>query len=58
MTWVADELPSKLPIPHGYRVEQLNRSDIPELIRCFKAWFPDVTVGAESCYQREDFLRV
>jgi hypothetical protein len=44
-----------LPIPHGYRAEQLKRSDIPELIRCFKVWFPDVTVGAENCYQREDF---
>jgi hypothetical protein len=56
MNWVAiAELSSNLPIPHGYRIEQLKRSDIPELIRCFKIWFPDVTVGAESCYQREDF---
>jgi hypothetical protein len=56
MNWVAiGELSSKLPIPHGYRAEQLKRSDIPELIRCFKVWFPDVTVGAENCYQREDF---
>ena len=56
MNWIAiDELSSKLPIPHGYRAEQLKRSDIPELIRCFKVWFPDVTVGAENCYQREDF---
>ena len=56
MNWVAiDELSSKLPIPDGYRAEQLKRADIPELIRCLKVWFPDVTVGAESCYQREDF---
>lgn len=56
MNWVGiAELSSKLPIPHSYRAEQLKRSDIPELIRCFKVWFPDVTVGAESCYQREDF---
>jgi hypothetical protein len=56
MNWVAiDEVSSKLPIPHGYRTEQLKRSEIPELIRCFRDWFPDVTVGAESCYQREDF---
>ena len=56
MNWVAiNELSSKLPIPPGYRFEQLKRSDIPEVIRCLKAWFPDVTVGAESCYQREDF---
>lgn len=56
MNWVAiDELSSKLPVPPGYRIEQLKRSDIPEVIRCFKVWFPDVTVGAESCYHREDF---
>jgi hypothetical protein len=56
MNWVAiNELSSKLPIPHGYRIEQLKRSEIPELISCFKVWFPDVTVGAESCYQREEF---
>jgi hypothetical protein len=29
MNWVAiGELSSKLPIPHGYRAEQLKRSDI------------------------------
>ena len=56
MNWVAiNELSSKLPIPDGYRVEQMKRSEIPEVIRCFRDWFPDVTVGAESCYQQEDF---
>ena len=56
MNWVAiNKLSNKLPFPHGYRMEQLKRSEIPELIRCFKVWFPDVTVGAESCYHREDF---
>ena len=56
MNWIAiNELSNKLPIPPGYRMEQLKRSEIPEAIRCFRDWFPDVTVGAESCYQREDF---
>jgi len=56
MNWVAiAELRSNLPIPHGFCIEQLKRTEAPELIRCFKIWFPDVTVGAESCYQREDF---
>jgi hypothetical protein len=56
MKWVAmKELSNKLPIPDGYRIEQLKRSEIPEVIRCFRDWFPDITVGAESCYQREDF---
>jgi hypothetical protein len=36
MNWVAiDELSSKLPIPPGYRMEQLKRSEIPEVIRCY-----------------------
>jgi hypothetical protein len=37
MNWVAiNKLSNKLPFPHGYRMEQLKRSEIPELIRCFK----------------------
>ena len=56
MNWVTiNELSNKLSIPDGYRIEQLKRSEIPEVIRCFRDWFPDITVGAESCYQREDF---
>lgn len=58
MSWVAiTELSNKLPLPDGYRIEQLKRSEIPELVRDFRTWFPDVTTGAESCYQREDFYR-
>ena len=56
MNWAEiDELSSKLPIPPGYRIEQLKRSEIPDVIRCLRGWFPDITVGAESCYQREGF---
>jgi hypothetical protein len=43
---------NKLPIPTGYRIEQLKRSEIPEVIRCFRDWFPDVTVGAEIFHTR------
>lgn len=56
MNWAPiHELSSKLAIPSGYRIEQLKRSEIPELIRSFRLWFPDVAVGAECCYHREDF---
>jgi len=49
MNWIAiNELSNKLPIPPGYRMEQLKRSEISEAIRCFKDWFPDVTVGARA----------
>lgn len=44
-----------LPIPSAYRFEQLRRSDIHELVSSFRAWFPDLAVGADSCYHQEDF---
>src|SRR5262249_40506279 len=56
MNWVAiNALSTNLPPPPRYHMEQLKRSELPEAIRCFRDWFPYVTVGAESCYQREDF---
>jgi hypothetical protein len=50
-----NDLIATLPIPNGYRLEQLRRSDIPELVSCFRTWFPDIAIGAESCWHREDF---
>lgn len=50
-----NDLLATLPIPSGYRLEQLRRSDIPELVSCFQTWFPDIAVGGESCWHREDF---
>ena len=56
MNWAPiNELSAQLPIPQGYRIEQLKRSEIPDLIRCFKIWFPDIAVGAERCYHQEEF---
>ena len=56
MNWIGiDDISTKVPIPHGYRIEQLKRSNIPELVGCLKAWYPDITVGAVSCYLQEDF---
>jgi hypothetical protein len=49
------DLLTTVPIPSGYRFEQLRRSDIHELVSSFRTWFPDIAVGAESCYHREDF---
>lgn len=49
------DLSTTLPIPSGYRFEQLRRSDIPELTSSFRSWFPDLAVGAESCWHREEF---
>lgn len=57
MDWLSvDEMQAQVPLPQGYRFELLQRSEIAELIGCAKAWFPDGSVGAASCYMREDFL--
>jgi len=56
MNWAGvDRMLANLPVPQGYRLEQLARSDIPELIGGLKDWYPDITVGAVGCYLREDF---
>jgi GNAT superfamily N-acetyltransferase len=44
-----------IPLPEGYRAERLRRSDIPALIAAIAEWHPDISVGAASCYLREDF---
>jgi len=36
-------------------MELLKRSDISKLIRFIASWFPDISVGAASCYLRRDF---
>jgi hypothetical protein len=58
MKWpsIGDLLPT-VPIPSGYRFEQLRRSDIPELVSSFRTWFPTIAVGSESCFHREDFYQ-
>lgn len=56
MNWIGiNAISADLPIPQGYRLEQLKRSDIPELVGCLKEWYPDITVGTVSCYLQEEF---
>lgn len=50
-----DDLSATLPMPAGYRCEQLQRSDIHRLASSFRTWFPDVASGTESCYHQQDF---
>ena len=50
-----DDISAKVPLPDGYRFEQLARSEIPLLIAGLRTWFPDIGVGSASCYLREDF---
>lgn len=56
MKWpTIDEQMSLTNLPSGYRIEQLDRANIGPLIAAIKLWHPDISVGAASCYLREDF---
>jgi GNAT superfamily N-acetyltransferase len=56
MNWPSDDaISAMLPLPEGYRVERLTRSEVPALIAAIAAWHPDISVGLASCYLREDF---
>jgi hypothetical protein len=56
MNWHGiEKIATLTQLPEGYRFEQLKRSDIPALIEAVKVWHPDISVGAASCYLRENF---
>ena len=56
MNWPdLDELSKQVPLPEGYRYAQLRRIDVPALISVIAAWYPDVSVGAASCFLEQDF---
>ena len=56
MNWMRiEDLAAKSPLPEGYRYALLNRAEIPALINFLATWFPEVAVGAASCYLRESF---
>ncbi len=56
MKWLTiDDMSAMAPLPPGYRRERLKRVEIARLIDAIKVWHPDISVGAASCYLREDF---
>jgi len=56
MKWrTVEEMSALAPLPDGYTYERLTRSGILALIAAIKVWHPDISVGAASCYLREDF---
>lgn len=46
-----------VPLPPGYSLSQLKASDVSELASKVHEWHPDISVGAGSCFLREDFYR-
>ncbi len=56
MKWTSiPETSDLIPLPAGYRFEQLGRNEIPELVEKVRRWHPDIVVGAGSSYVRERF---
>jgi hypothetical protein len=49
------EIEKSVPFPDGYTGQILRRSDIPLLIESIQKWYPDVAVGAASCYLNSEF---
>lgn len=56
MRWcTVDEMTALVPLPEGYRCEHLRRKDVPALAEAIARWYPDIAVGAGSCYLRASF---
>ena len=49
------QMAATVTLPRGYRLELLERRDIPQVIAFVKTWFPGITVGSASGYTRPDF---
>ncbi len=58
MKWPAtDELRAQVRLPEGYQFEPLERAHIAPLITSIKRWHPDISVGVNSGYLREDYYQ-
>ena len=56
MRWpTIDELRTMVPLPAGYRFERLEHPHIAPLIANIKVWYPEISVGVNSGYLREDY---
>jgi hypothetical protein len=56
MPWTSiNDLSTNAPLPEGYRYQLLTRTDIPETVKAFAAWYPGIAVGNASCHLRESF---
>ena len=58
MKWpTLDALAAMVPLPAGYRFEQIGGAHVAPLIAALRAWHPSISAGVASCYLREDFYR-
>jgi len=58
MIWpTMEELANQVPLPSGYRFAPVDSASLVALIAALKSWYPEVSVGSNSGYLREDFYR-
>ncbi len=56
MKWpTTNEQRALIPLPQGYQFERLERAHIADLIANIKLWYPEISVGSNSGYLREDY---
>ena len=58
MKWpTLEELAIQVPLPSGYRFAPVEADSLATLIAALKSWYPEISVGSNCCYLREDFYR-
>ena len=56
MKWpTTEELRALVPLPPGYQFERFELGHVADLITSIKAWYPEISVGVNSGYLREDY---
>jgi hypothetical protein len=58
MDWPAtEEIESAVRMPRAYRLELLHPDELIHFIKSLAGWYPDIQVGCESRFLREEFYR-
>jgi hypothetical protein len=52
-----EALATLAPLPAGYQFAPIDLVGLPKLIAALEPWYPEISVGLNSCYLREDFYR-
>ena len=56
MKWpTADEMRALIPLPEGYQLERFELAQVADLTAGIKTWYPEISVGVNSGYLREDY---
>ena len=46
---------AEVKTPSGYQISPMARADVAEVVQKLRLWYPDITVGAESCHLDPEF---